>query len=516
MLLLRVEAGPKRRAFYWIYNTQDSIKFNQFVGLKLKAEAHEILLTPRCRMFYDIDLKLDEIQKNELAESMDMALSTDNEIEIMDSIGKRLAGVFKEATLISLEEHGIDIETELVGFDWLFTMRNRPVSNDGFKISIHLVTNLVLPFSACSAIARHVKSDAIRYNTEVLGVTEDMVELLSDAIDETQYRRHGSLSLPFGTKTCGTGDSTNWIYQDYAIPGQYFFITMEDQFSITQLDLAGYNIANTAEFSGMEASPEFVQEALKHVNRIKDYDPRVWDINASTLRKSTMYVKRYAPSYCSVCCRVHDNDNTLFLIFNSEKGIASWKCTRLPSMRAIVFYNAAPNEDQSVDDELVEAFASKRRAPPIPPAYSDYDDYIHHDNDFDLESFATVRTSLQATSTLEIEDPLIGEVNPSNEAMIFSDQDVDVWIDAFVQHATTLPRLTGPEPIDPFDIAPRKQNRQQFEFRGPIVQHPVLETVAHASGDEMSDDSEPEVKQDAVPIRSRGIRRTSSRYSSLK
>jgi hypothetical protein len=185
-------------------------------------------------------------------------------------------------------------------------------------------------------------------------------------------------------------------------------------------------------------------------------------------------------------------------------------------MRAIVFYNAAPNEDQSVDDELVEAFASKRRAPPIPPAYSDYDDYIHHDNDFDLESFATVRTSLQATSTLEIEDPLIGEVNPSNEAMIFSDQDVDVWIDAFVQHATTLPRLTGPEPIDPFDIAPRKQNRQQFEFRGPIVQHPVLETVAHASGDEMSDDSEPEVKQDAVPIRSRGIRRTSSRYSSLK
>ena len=355
MVLLRVETDTKR-AVYWIYNLQDSIAFNEFVGLQMKAEAHELILTSHCRLFYDIDLALDEFQKHEFAEHYAVDLSDGQENLSMDEIGKQLAIVFKDATLISLEEHGIDIETDLVGFDYMHTMRNRRLNEDGFKISIHLITNLILPLNACSAIVSHIKSEVMEKNIKVLGINEDMVDTLIESIDETQYRRHGSLGLPYGTKTTSFGKITNWIYRDYSIPNQNYFITIEDQFSIRDIDLTEYNIDEPSSYSGVEANPDFVQEALKHVKNIKDYNPRVWDLNASVLKLSTMYVKRYAPSMCSICKRTHDSDNTLFLIFNSDKGVASWKCARMPEMKPIVFYHT---DNANNDMDAVEAFASK-------------------------------------------------------------------------------------------------------------------------------------------------------------
>lgn len=345
MLLLRVETGQKR-AFYWIYNIQDAIRFNEFVGLQLKAEAHEIILTPRIRLFFDIDLPLDEFQKNEFADHYGFDLSDDNETETMDEVGKRVAVAFKDSVMISFEEHGLDVETDLVGFDYIYTMRNRSIDNDGFKISIHLITNLMLSMNACSAIVANIKSEVIPNNIEVLGINSEMSELMISSIDETQYRRHGSLSLPFGTKKTSNGEYTNWLYRDYSIPNQKYFLTIEDQFMLDNLDLSGYNIRDAVNMDRLDASPEFVKEALNHVSNIKDYNSRVWDINASILKRSTMYVKRYASSFCSICDRTHDNDNTMFLIFNSDKGIASWKCARNPDMDAIVFYTREDHEDE--------------------------------------------------------------------------------------------------------------------------------------------------------------------------
>lgn len=518
LILLRVETGTKRRAFYWLYNAQDALRFNQFVGLQLNAEAHEILITPRCRMFYDIDLKLDEIQKNELAENMGLELSHDNEVDIMETIGKKLAVIFKESTLISLEDHGIDIESDLLGFDWLFTMRNRAIEHDGFKISIHLVTNLVLPLAACSAIASDVKLHAIKNNTAVLDISADVADLLSEAIDETQYRKHGSLSLPFGTKTCDSRKSTNWIYQDYAIPGQHFFITVEDQFSINDMDLSEYNIQSTTESSTAEASPEFVEEALRHVHNIKDYDPRVWDISTSTLRKSTMYVKRYAPSYCSTCLRVHDNDNTLFLIFNSEKGIASWKCTRSPQVKAVVFYQQLTSDHAVISTDDLDAFASKRsKRQPVQMHTCEDVDYREQsiDVDFDIETFSSKHVNLATKHISNIEDPFVGDVRPSEEELFKSQKDLHPsmhqWIDAFISIRTSVPALSGYAPDDPFDKAPTKSTRQTFEFAGPIVQHKILDTAIHLSGDEKSD-TEEEVRPEKPNTRaSRGVRRISAR-----
>jgi hypothetical protein len=522
LILLRVETESKRRAFYWIYNPQDAIRFNQFVGLQLNAEAHEILITPRCRMFYDIDMKLDEIQKNELVENMGFTLSPDNEIDVMDIVGKKLAGIFKESTLISLEDHGIDLESDLVGFDWLFTMRNRAIAYDGFKISIHLVTNLVLPLAACSAIASDVKLHAIRNNTAVLDISTDVADLLSESIDEMQYRKHGSLSLPFGTKVCTSGRSTNWIYQEYSIPGQYFFITAEDRFSITQLDMSGYNIQDTAGMATIEASPEFVEEALRHVHNIKDYDPRVWDIGASTLRKSTMYVKRYAPSYCSTCLRTHDNDNTLFLIFNSEKGIASWKCTRSPHIKATVFYQDPVNDSSTISVDDLDAFASKRSTPIPRRARADSDIVYYEesiDDGFDLEAFASKRVASIAKNFTDIEDPFMGDMRPSRDPSPNSQQDLHPsthsWIEAFIAIRSEMPAIPEYAPDDPFDIAPRKSSRRKFECAGPIIQHKVLETADHISGDEKSDSEDEIATKPSATRASRGVRRISARRARM-
>ncbi|GMF31671.1 unnamed protein product [Phytophthora lilii] len=69
MSLLRVEHEDSRR-FYWIYNPNDAKAFNGYVGLRLHAECHEVFITPQCRFFFDIDLALDEMEKNDLAEAM--------------------------------------------------------------------------------------------------------------------------------------------------------------------------------------------------------------------------------------------------------------------------------------------------------------------------------------------------------------------------------------------------------------------------------------------------------------
>jgi hypothetical protein len=471
-------------------------------------------------MFYDIDMKLDEIQKNELAENMGFALSPDNEIDVMEMMGKKLAAIFKEATLISLEDHNIDLESDLIGFDWMFTMRNRALDHDGFKISIHLVTNLMLSLAVCSAIASDVKLHAIRNNTGVLDISADVADQLSESIDEMQYRKHGSLSLPFGTKACAFGRSTNWIYQEYAIPGQYFFITAADRFSITQIDVSGYNIQSTAGISTTEASPEFVEEALRHIHHIKDYDPRVWDIGASTLRKSTMYVKRYAPSHCSICLRTHDNDNTLFLIFNSEKGMASWKCTRSPHMKAIVFYQEPINDSAVITADDLDAFASKRSTPIPLRAHSDIDYQEESiDDGFDLEAFASKHVPPVAKNSMDIEDLFIGDMRPSVCHMIDSQQDLHPsthrWIDAFIAIRSEMPAIPDYAPDDPFDRAPRRSSRRKFECAGPIIQHKILETTAHVSGDEKSD-SEDEISSTPDTTReTHGVRRISARRARM-
>jgi hypothetical protein len=397
MQLLRVETRTKR-AFYWIYRPEDAVGFSEFVGLKLKAECHEVIVSSRCRLFYDIDLALDEFQQLEFAEHYGYQLSETNKQIVMEKITKQLATVFKEATLLSLEEHGVDTETLI---DWMWTMRNRPGGDGEYKISIHLISNLMLSPAACSIIIGDVKRDILSKNETFLDISSGMVDALVQSIDVTQYRRHGSLSLPFGTKHTSHGSYTNWIIDAYNIPGQRYFITMQDQFTITDVNLSGYKIIDKSNYKGTEACPVFVKDALAHVSNIKDYNPRVWDLEASVLKRSTMYVKRYAPSKCSICDRTHDKDNTLFLIFNSELGIASWKCARVPTMKPIVFY-AKENDTNESDIEAFTATYVKANKP-IKAAYSTTN--AEHDDDIEAFNKRYKKLHQYPTSAQDLADP---------------------------------------------------------------------------------------------------------------
>jgi hypothetical protein len=354
MVLLRVEVGTYRM-FYWIYDTQAAVGFNQFITNEFNGEAHEIIVMNECRLFYDIDLKLDESQQYELTEFFEFELTDSNKSCVMDIIGEKLAHIYKEATLISLEEHGNDRDDNLSGFDWMFCMRNRPCG-DSFKISIHIITNLFMRLNICSAIANDVKNIVLLddHNHDDLGINESIADYLSDAIDALQYRSRGSLGLPMGVKKTDTGYVRNSIRQHYNIPIQNYLITIPDQFSIRTIELVGYDIVEHQPRTQFVDS-EFINEALKHVRNIRDYDVSVFDIQTSILNRSTMYVRRYAPSYCSVCNRTHDNDNTLFLIFNSTDKRASWRCAHKPTMTPITFYE----DELEADEDELEAFINK-------------------------------------------------------------------------------------------------------------------------------------------------------------
>ncbi len=353
-ILLRVEAHKYIR-FYWIYDAKVAMDFNQHITNQFNAEAHEIIIRNECRLFYDIDLKLDESQQYELAEFFKFDLTDSNKECVMNIIGEKLAHIYKEATLMSLEEHGNDRADNLSGFDWMFCMRNRSCG-DGFKISIHIITNLFMQLNVCSAIANDVKTIVLtdKLNYDDLGINESIAEYLSEAIDALQYHPRGSLGLPMGVKKTDTGYVRNSIHQHYNIPIQNYLITIPDQFSIRTIEIAGYGIETTIERE--EAYSKFINEALQHVSEIGSYDPSAFDIKASLLRNNDacvgyMYVRRYAPSYCSVCDRTHDNDNTLLLIFDSNQHRAFWKCAHKQGMKPVEFYKGC---DKIVEQKFEE------------------------------------------------------------------------------------------------------------------------------------------------------------------
>lgn len=503
MMLLRVETGTIR-SFYWIYSLEDAARFNEHVGLNLKMEVHEIILTPSVKLFFDIDLKLDAIEKEEFADFYGYELSDDNETKVMEAVAKNVGIVIKDSILISLEEHGVD-ESDLAGFDWMATMRNRPLKDEGFKISIHLITNLMLPTQACRAIANHVRHEVLENNMSILGIDDTIVSSLISSIDTEQLRKHGSLSLPFGTKRTEFGCYTNWIYKNYDRSGQRYFLTIGDRHVLHDIDLSGYNIVEKSNFTN-EASPEFVKEALAHAGNIPDYNSRVWDLNSSVLKRSTMYVKRYASSYCSGCKRTHDNDNTLFLIFNSDMGIASWKCARDYNMKPIIFYRKELIEEDEFD---IEAFAKIHTKAPqvkqvpqvkrvIPNEQFDeqFDDeepdFDDEEPDFDVEAFANIHVGL----TAEIDDD--SDVMDDTDDSAIEGHDLREEIEAFAFKYKGIKYDDSPDIVhDPvYDISCVKKN---FYINPTQVSKPlpICEQMCDPGLETDSDDEE--VKAPAKP-----------------
>jgi hypothetical protein len=345
-VVLRVELSKSSRRFYWIYNEYVATAFAGYIGNALKLEAHDIICSPRCRMFFDIDLKLDEMKLDDLATHFEVNRGN----TIMDAVGDKLTQCYIKALKTSLEEHGID-DNDTSAIDYLATMRNRQTDGGHYKISIHIITNAMFMVSMCRAIIDDIKSNIIPKNIEALGLCEDCVDLINEAVDVQPYGRNKSLSMPHGYKD---HNYQSWISRNYVLSGQSSLLTKCDVWTVYDMMPVGYNIDSKSLSSG-RSSQEFVARALAHVSNIPDWSNEVFSANADSLKMSVfIQTRRHTPSHCSICNRTHDKDNTLKLIFNEGAGLAMWKCIR-SNERAKIFYT----EDTEMDEDDIQAFAKK-------------------------------------------------------------------------------------------------------------------------------------------------------------
>jgi hypothetical protein len=388
--VMRIEFADNQRRFYWIPSRNPELvhQFNQHIGLGLKLEAHDIICAPRCRMFFDIDMKLDDMELDELSGHYGLTLTDDNAIHCMDNIGMSLMEAYVAALKLSLEEHGVDSD-DLECIDWMGTQRNRCIDG-GYKLSSHIITNLMLPVELCKAIADDIKDNTIQGNAEALGLTDDIVSLVVDAVDSVPYGHHKSLGMPYGVKH---GQHMSWITREYGTAGQSYLLTHSDIYTIDDMVPSGYTVHSTRASS--VSSPEFVQRALAHVSSIPGWSNDVWSANPDSLRGAYIQARRARPSHCDVCERTHDNDNTLKLIFDSLSGIASWKCIRSKT-KARVFYREDPDFDTADLDAFVERVSTPKAV-----------ESVEHDTD-DLDAFSKKAASRKTPSVdidADVEDP---------------------------------------------------------------------------------------------------------------
>lgn len=358
-ILLRVEYATIR-AFFWFYSIIDANKFIQYVHEEQHSEAHEVIIhTNRIKLFFDIDLHLTDTEVEDLIDFYS-ELSGETDLTI-DDVARHLAHLYYEATLASLESNGNDLNELQKECDMMFSTRNRNTTEDTFKISIHLITNIVCSVEQCRAIVTDVKSNVLFYPDDYgLEVPEDHIEKIANGIDVQPYHRHGSISISGGRKIVDDIEYVNEIQQHFQWRGEENFITRIDSV-VTNINLNEYGVAYSSPFeSSAEVSKEYVELVLSYLHKIPYYNQSDWDIEVSTMKGCVMRLRRVNPSYCVNCERTHDNDNTLLIIFNEEKGLGFWKCDHAKTIKSKVFYR----EDRV--DEDIEAFAQKYSCKALP------------------------------------------------------------------------------------------------------------------------------------------------------
>ncbi|KAF4029998.1 hypothetical protein GN244_ATG18244 [Phytophthora infestans] len=70
-----------------------------------------------------------------------------------------------------------------------------------------------------------------------------------------------------------------------------------------------------------ESSSELIDKAIQKISKIPDYDPFKFDVYGRAPKGNFVYVKRTGSSYCSVCDRIHESDDTMLLIFNEKSNV---------------------------------------------------------------------------------------------------------------------------------------------------------------------------------------------------
>lgn len=356
VMLIRVNY-PEMLGFFWMYKMADAHILIDYVHKNLHLEAHEIIINDRIKLFYDIDM---EITDSELQDMIDYYEEYSNETDLtIDDVARHLAHLYFDATLASLEEHGNDLEQMQNIVDIMYTTRNRPISNnDKFKISIHLITNIVCNIQECKAIVEHVRN-SILYHPDEYGLEypDNYCEMIVNAIDVQPYHRFGSLAIHGGRKIVNNVEYINQIQQQFQLKSEEPFITRFDNVP-TNISFREYNVVTTYNNnSNTTVSKEFIDAVLSHIHKIPYYNANDWDLDAAIYKGCTAIVKRLNPSYCEICERRHDLDNTLILVFDEEWQIGAWKCMHNRNIKSRIFFRDYKNGNGL--DQFAETFGRK-------------------------------------------------------------------------------------------------------------------------------------------------------------
>lgn len=340
--------------FYWLYNMNDVHLLIQYVHEQLKLEAHEIIVKPTIKLFYDIDMQLTQ---TDLTRMIDYYGEYSGEYDLdINDVARHLANLYFDATLASLVEHGNDIEQLQMSADMMYTSRNRAVNQSKYKLSIHVITNIVCSIEQCRAVVEDVKNNILHNPQDHdLDYDEASHELIINAIDVQPYHKLGSLAITGGRKVVDGVEHVNELQQSFQLHTEEPFITRIDVVS-NKINFSQYpvTISYSGDVGGV-VSPEFVKQVYEYIHKVPYFNHSDWDLDAASYKGCVAIIRRVHPSFCAICERQHDLDNTLMIVFNEERGTGAWKCLRARDVKAKVFYRV---------DADVEQFASQLRVLP--------------------------------------------------------------------------------------------------------------------------------------------------------
>lgn len=147
-------------------------------------------------------------------------------------------------------------------------------------------------------------------------------------------RKNGSLSLPGGTKF-GNSIKVVKLFKR-KLENMHLLDTTDECIQYHEFNDELPIQANQSDREAFEeSSSDFVKKVLAKLDteHVPAYDSESMDIYANSIRGNLLYVKRIKPSHCTECDRVHDNADTLMLLFNEKQNAAFWKCAHCEDMK---------------------------------------------------------------------------------------------------------------------------------------------------------------------------------------
>ncbi len=436
-MLLRAEYhnsidGYTHRMFYWIYNPEVADELIKFAHNRLRIELHEVIFNPNLvKFFLDIDMLLSRTKLAHLVNyfssytkregivqvNFEDLLQNENTSHIaqilIEESCNHLANIYIAATYNAFAIKGI-MSSKI---DYCVATRNRPKDGGAFKLSIHIIFNVVLPIECCKELYEVIVEEGFNMHTDIPhndmndredddkdDDEEDLNKIMfaefaqvdysntlkdlrmygldrdiKGAIDAQPYRRMGSLSIYGGYKHehdkffC-MRLTKNFNYKKYDEP----FITRTSSSFLKKVNLSKFTYQPAIVTNlGTDLSDKFIATVLNHIGNIPGVNPSNWD--TITIKATGVFIRprRNCSEYCKICERVHDTDNTLLIIGNEEADIALYKCSKNADTKLQRFYPSLDTDEYKPKKILQETIlqATENGSKQVLP-----NKYILHEN----------------------------------------------------------------------------------------------------------------------------------------